>query len=375
MSDKPRVLCVDDEPDLLDGLRLNLRKVYRVSIASSGPEGLVQFDKAEASGTPFDAVVSDMRMPQMNGAQFLTEILQRSPQTPRILLSGQADIQSTISAINDARIYRFLTKPCSPQLLEETLHEAMELARLRNAERELLDRTLRGTVGMLTEVLGLVSPSAYSRTVRIGEIVTGLCDSLGIQLDWDLDISAMLSQVGCVVVSEDEPVDPLRHAVLAAELLERIPRLEGVAEIIRHQMDETPPSAAPVAEWSSAEVQQEILRAAVLFERFLATGASRKEAVSRMNSQQLAPFVLAALDGVRPSSEATEAANVNVSELVAGMELSDDLMSLTGSKLAGAGTQVTSVLLQRLRPFIDAGVREPISVLAPASSLTKARLR
>ncbi|MDW3179288.1 MAG: response regulator [Acidimicrobiia bacterium] len=376
MSAKPKILCVDDETDLLDGLRLNLRKVYRVSIASSGPDGLAQFDEARANEEPFDAVVSDMRMPQMNGAEFLTKILERSPQTPRILLSGQADIESTIAAINDAKIYRFLTKPCPPQLLQETLNEAMELERLRYAERELLDSTLRGTVGMLTEVLGLVSPAAYSRTIRIGEIVSGLCEALEMEPAWNLDIAAMLSQVGCVVVSEDEPAEPERHATLAAELLERIPRLEGVADIIRHQMDPTPPTDVGLGEWSPAHVQREILRASVMFERVLASGTSRKDAIAQMKVEALAPFVLEALERVRPSSEAMVEAQIGIAELVAGMELTDDLLAQTGTKLAGAGTPITSVLLQRLQPFIDAvGVAEPISVLAPASALTTARLR
>ena len=229
MTTKPRVLCVDDEEHLLDGLRVSLRKRFDITTATSGADGIAAFDSALQGNHTFAAVVSDMRMPNMNGAQFLTSIGERSPDTPRILLSGQADLESTIAAINDAKIFRFLTKPCTPDLLGDTLDEAMELTRLREAERRLLDETLRGVVGMLTEVLGLVSPTAYSRSMRIGQIVRGLSESLGFAVAWDLDVAALLSQVGCVVIpdTEDDMGADHRHVGLAADLLANIPPLGG----------------------------------------------------------------------------------------------------------------------------------------------------
>lgn len=375
---KPQVLCVDDEIDLLEGLRLNLRKSFSVTIAESGREGLAAFDEAVEAGRGFDAVVSDMRMPEMNGAQFLTEVLARSPETPRILLSGQADLESTISAINDAKIFRFLTKPCTPELLKDTLDESMELARLRAAEHDLLDRTLRGTVGMLTEVLGLVSPSAYSRTVRIRDIVSSLCEGLDEPKSWDLDIAAMLSQVGCVVASGDEAQDRERDARVAAELLERIPRLEGVARLIRRQHATEAPRSSAGDEWDREDLHSEILRAAVLFEDRLATGLSRKDALASLRSGQegVADFIVEGLAHARPSDEPMIDARISMAELVPGMELTADLMSQAGMKLAGAGTPITAVMLQRLRSFVDTvGVAEPIDVLAPASTLAKERLK
>lgn len=371
MKRKPRILLVDDEVDLLEGLRLGLRRKYSLSTATGGLEGLTLFDEARQSGEPFDAVVSDMRMPHMNGAQFLTSILERSSTTPRILLSGQADIESTIAAINDAKIYRFLTKPCSAQLLDETLAEAIELSRLRVAERELLDNTLRGTVGMLTEVLGLVSPAAYARTSRINEIVAELCDALAVEHTWNLDIAAMLSQLGCVVVPEDEASDVHRHAVIAADLLAKIPRLEGVADLIGRQADETPATQASFDDWEEQDLHREILRAAVAFESLLARGLTRTAAAEAMPA--VPDAIALALSTFRPATEAMVQTTVGLSELIPGMEITEDLLSLRGTKLAGAGTRITSVLLRKLETFAGSiGVAEPIAVLAPVNSLQKA---
>lgn len=113
-----------------------------------------------------------------------------------------------------------------------------------------------------------------------------------------------------------------------------------------------------------------------MFERALASGASRKDSLAQMRTEALTPFILDALERVRPSSEAMVEAQIGITELVTGMELTADLLAQNGTKLAGAGTPITTVLLQRLQPFINAvGVAEPISVLAPASALTTARLR
>lgn len=374
MRRKSKILLVDDEADLLDGLRLGLRKQYSISIATGGADGLALFDEASHAGEPFDAVVSDMRMPHMNGAEFLTAVLARSSTTPRILLSGQADIESTIAAINDAKIYRFLTKPCSPQLLAETLDEAIEVSRLREAERELLDNTLRGTVGMLTEVLGLVSPSAYARTSRINEIVAEVCEALSVERTWNLDIAAMLSQLGCVVVSDDETSDVHRHAAIASDLLVRIPRLEGVADLIGHQSDGRPAAKAAFNDWEEHDLHREILRAAVAFESHLARGLTRTAAVDAM--PEVPEPIAEALSTFRPATEAMLEATVGLSELIPGMELTRDLFSLHGTKLAGAGTRITAVLLRKLETFsASIGVAEPISVLAPVNSVPKVRLR
>ena len=381
MSTKPRILCVDDEQDLLDGLRLNLRKQFKVTTATSGAEGLEVFDAScgDEDG-PFDAVISDMRMPNMNGAAFLTAIMERSPQTPRILLSGQADMESTIAAINDAKIFRFLTKPCEPALIQETVVEAMELARLRETERVLLDQTVRGAVTMLTEVLGLVSAAAYSRTSRIREVVDQVRDNLGLEPSWDLDVATLLSQVGCVVVPETDDDDGPsgRHPEIAATLLGNIPRLENVASIVRTQNDPAPLPSAALADAPRDVVDAEILRVAVAFDTITASGTSTAKAISALQAGPTPPdpSLIDALAGVRPAADDMIEVSVEPQELVIGMELLEDLHTTSGAKLAGAGTVLTAVLIERVSSFAKtAGVEGPISALAPRRAVSRLKVR
>ena len=378
---KPRILCVDDEQDLLDGLRLNLRKQFKVTTATSGAEGLEVFDVArhEEDG-PFEAVVSDMRMPNMNGAAFLTAIMERSPSTPRILLSGQADMESTIAAINDAKIFRFLTKPCEPELIQETVHEAMELARLRDAERVLLDQTVRGAVTMLTEVLGLVSAAAYSRTSRVREVVEQLRSNLDLEPSWDLDVATMLSQVGCVVVPETDDADgPAgRHAEIAANLLGNIPRLETAAAIVRTQNAETALLTGPITDAPRAVVDAEILRVAVAFDAIAASGTPASKAIAALGASTRAPdsAFLDALSGVRPAADDMIEVSVEPHDLVVGMELLQDLHTRSGAKLAGAGTVLTAVLIERVTSFAKtAGVDGPVAALAPRRAVSRLKVR
>src|SRR5262245_17980905 len=110
MSDKPRILCVDDEPNVLEGLALHLRRKYEMSTAANGPDALALLER---EGPP-EVIISDMRMPGMDGATFLSKARQLYPDTVRMLLTGQSDMASAIKAVNDGQIFRFLTKPCGP---------------------------------------------------------------------------------------------------------------------------------------------------------------------------------------------------------------------------------------------------------------------
>src|SRR5215211_3563188 len=101
-----RVLMVDDEPRILDGMRRTLHGSYKILTAESGEAGLELQRQAIEAGDPFAVIVSDMRMPSMNGAQFLTAARAADADAVRLILSGQADLESTIAAVNDADLFR-----------------------------------------------------------------------------------------------------------------------------------------------------------------------------------------------------------------------------------------------------------------------------
>src|SRR5438132_13303250 len=109
-----------------------------------------------------------MRMPGMTGVELLIRVRQTTPDTVRMILTRNADLQTAIDAINNGPIFRFLTKPCAPELLARTVAAGIEQYRLVTAEKELLEQTLRGPVTVLTEVLELANPKAFDRAAESG---------------------------------------------------------------------------------------------------------------------------------------------------------------------------------------------------------------
>src|SRR5262249_32533343 len=159
--------------------------------ATSGPRALELLGRERATAV----IVSDMRMPGMDGTVFLNLARQMAPEAVRILLTGHADVDSSIAAVNLGQIFRFLTKPCSPIALLMAVQAAAEQHRLITAERVLLEQTLRGSIKTLTDVLALTSPLAFGRATRIRRYTSVLAAAVGLCDCWQLDVAALLSQL------------------------------------------------------------------------------------------------------------------------------------------------------------------------------------
>ena len=120
---KPKLLCVDDEQPVLQGLKLHLSQKYEVHTADSGQEALKVFDEEG----PFPVVLSDARMPGMDGIELLSHIRQKSPDTLRLLLTGQTDFDLVMNAINEGNVFKYLLKPIPPKKLHDELAEVFKL--------------------------------------------------------------------------------------------------------------------------------------------------------------------------------------------------------------------------------------------------------
>ena len=125
-----KVLCVDDEESILRGIRLHLSREFELVLAGSGAEGLETFEKEG----PFAVVVSDMRMPGMDGASMLSKITALAPRTRSVLLTGHADFEfGGAEALGSGKLFRILNKPCPPEKLKNAVEEGI---REYNAEAE-----------------------------------------------------------------------------------------------------------------------------------------------------------------------------------------------------------------------------------------------
>jgi DNA-binding NtrC family response regulator len=122
--DKPRLLFVDDEQRVLNSMRIMFRRQFDLYLASHGAEAL-----NIVKDNDIDVIVADHRMPQMTGVEVLTKVRSMSPRTVRILLTGYADLDAVEGSINEGEVFRFLTKPCAPDQLRETVSLAAKLAR------------------------------------------------------------------------------------------------------------------------------------------------------------------------------------------------------------------------------------------------------
>ncbi len=136
MDKTVRILCVDDERNVLRSIeRLFLDDDYDILTATSGDEGL----EILAEVNPIQIVISDYRMPGMNGVDFLREVCERWPDTVRIVLSGYADTAAIVSAINEGRIYKFIPKPWNDDELKVTISNAIERYNLHEKNMELTE--------------------------------------------------------------------------------------------------------------------------------------------------------------------------------------------------------------------------------------------
>ena len=372
-----QVLFVDDEPNILDGIRRQLRKKVALDTATSGEEGLLKIRDAG----PFAVVVSDMRMPGMNGSGFLSEVRKISPDSVRMILSGQAELESTIEAVNEGHIFRFLTKPCSTDSLCAAVDAGIEQYRLIHAERQLLEQTLSGAVRMLIEILGLTNPAAHNRASRIRRYATEFATELGLADQWEFRLATMLSQIGCIILpddtlarmyagqdlSEEEKAIYASHPKLAGKLLASIPRLEAVADMISHQMQTFDLKILPedICEWDKNVLGAIILRAATNLDDLIGTGVSAEAAVSKLEKQsEVFPSQLRqVLRSVKITREDVETKLIKASQLVIGMVLDEDMMSASGMRLIPSGQEVTQTILVRLRSISNGvGIVEPFRV-------------
>jgi response regulator RpfG family c-di-GMP phosphodiesterase len=370
---RPRIICVDDEPRVLKGLRRTLGRDFDLEVAESGHEAL----RIMRASEPFQVVVSDMRMPTMNGAQLLATVRTEFPDAARVLLTGQSDLQDAIAAVNEGNIFRFLSKPCPPEILHTALEDAVEHNRLIRSERELLDETVRGSVGLLAEILAIRDPAAAAKGIRHRDHVSALAEVLEIAHPWDIEVAATLSEIGYALipsdivdrwrdgeeltVKEQELIE--RQPRVARDLVAKIPRLESVADILEALAPGSRPSPN-----HRVQLAVDLIHAAAVYDGYLRGGLKEGAAVSRMRSthNEIPDEILDGLEHLAVAAGGYAIRSWRASDLVSGVRLAEDLYSADGRLLLTAGAEVTLAAKTRITQFADhVGIREPIKVRVP----------
>ncbi len=363
--DDLKILVVDDEPNVLHSIKRLLHKRFSIRTALSGPEAL---EMMRQEG-PFAVIIADMRMPGMDGIELLARVRERFPDTVRMMLTGNAEQETAIRAVNEGQIFRFMNKPCPPELLERNIEAALDQYLLVTAEKELLEKTLSGTIKVLADILSQVNPTAFSRSYRIRHLVSQIVKAEKLPNAWEFSIAALLSQLGCVALPSDlvekvyagvkltpeEEKMFRKHPALGAKLLQHIPRLERVASMIELQLKpfreyrKTPSSADQRIIWTGAQILKTVLD----YDQLVFLGKGHREAcrILRSRENEYNPNLLMILENLKLEETKGPVRLVKVDQLAIGMVLDRDVIAKNGLLLASKGQEVTFALKERLQNF------------------------
>jgi len=370
----PSILCVDDEPRVVESLALHLRRGYQVLTADGGQSAL---QILKDSGAPA-VIVSDMRMPGMDGAALLKQVKHLYPETTRILLTGEPGRDAAIAAVNEGQVFRFLTKPCTPDNLRTAIEAGVAQHRLFIAERVLLQETLIGCIKALVDVLAITNPVAFGRTTRVKRLAMELAEAIGTKSFWQLEAAAMLSQIGYISLPV-ELVEKLYYGKrltpeergladgapqVAQKLLGSIPRLEPVMEIMAASQQ----AKSDMPE-GFCKLGANILRLVLEYDAQIAQGHPANVAIQTIRAQterhdrKLVESFASMIGAVTGAQEISE---MTVGRVTPGMVFLDDLRTPVGTLLVPKGFEVTETFLERVRNFGPGILQEKVRVMAAA---------
>jgi ActR/RegA family two-component response regulator len=346
------VLCVDDEAAVLGGFLRNLRRDFAVTTAIDGENAL---DVLETHG-PFAVVMSDVRMPRMDGITFFTHAREVAPTTARVLLTGHAQLDTAIDAVNRGHVYRFLCKPTLPDEVAAALHAGVAHHEALEAARVSHEQTIRGVADALATTLSLTHPGAFARATRRRALVAAQASNIG-TLDWAVDVAAMLSEIGLLTLPPDlvckldrgEPLNEHERAAVdglpdvTERLLGNIPGFDEVRRLIREHHGDA----------QEMTLGARMLRLARDLDALEAAGHTRAESCEILSQRNLRydRTLLGALadDAKDTKDTACNEREVAPNELTAGMVLARDVLDRTGVLLVGRGRVVTDALIELLR--------------------------
>jgi response regulator RpfG family c-di-GMP phosphodiesterase len=323
-------------------------------------------------------IVSDMRMPGMDGATLLKHVKHLYPETTRILLTGDPGRDTAVAAVNEGQIFRFLSKPCPPDQLRTAIEAGVVHHRLLMAEKVLLQKTLIGCIKALIDVLAITNPVAFGRATRVKRLTTELAEAIGNKGFWQLEAAAMLSQIGYISLPV-EMVEKLYYGMhltpeeqvlvdgapyVAQKLLGRIPRLEPVMEILA--ATQQPKNDLPEG---LIKLGASILRMVLQYDAQIARGHPVNSAIQTIRRQTEghdAKLVKSLESLVGEAVGPQQVSEITVSRLTPGMVFLDELRTSIGTLLVPKGFEVTETFLERARNFGPGILQETVRVMAAA---------
>ncbi len=362
-----RILLVDDDENILSSYKRTLRIKFNVSTSSDPVEALKLFTKPET----FAVVLSDFKMPRIDGNTFLSEVKKYSPDTVRIMLTGYADTNTAITAVNKGSIFRLLTKPCPNDVLIDALSDALNQYALITAEKELLQKTLKGSIKLLIDILSVFNPKAFSQASRLTNLTKNIAYRFGLNNTWEIETMVLLSKIGCVAIPSDILEKRLNGETLTTEeenlyqshpqigkaLLANIPRLENISNIISYQLMPFNAQSKTQGKIQADDIPIEarILKVLDDYDFYLRTGLDEKAALQKMKekSGEYDTNILVALDAeIAGIYSGLRIVTINIEDIEAGMVIAEAIKDKVGHTLISKGSEISLVLKARLGSYM-----------------------
>lgn len=353
MPEIKKILMVDDDENLLNSFRRGLRNRFDF-ITSNNPKAALELIE---SGEKLAVIISDFKMPDMDGNKFLSIVRDITPDTSRILLTGFADINVAVDAINNGNIFRFLTKPVSINQVIRSIEDALEQFRLKTVEKDLLHNTLMGALKVLVELLTMQNENIAKQSTFYRTLAKKIANRLGEQNTWSLEIAAILSQIGYLAIPNDIINRKLlglylnkeesqmfnQHPKIGRDLLNKIPRLEQVAEAVGNQFENYKKSVTPLAD--------SILQVLAEFNLLTANNKTYAEAIDAIANahSRFNPAVVEALEiEITKLEGGVLVRSYTLTQLPIGSILVQDLFDANGILLLPKGMEVSEIMLYKL---------------------------
>lgn len=383
-----KILIVESNSFTLAETQRALSSIYTVHTAMNAPDGLRLLQQ---SG-PFQVVISELQLGEASGINFLRDVMSASPATIRIAMTAATAVAPLISVVNEAAVFQVLAKPCPAEKLQQTVESALRRHSESMVERELVDRTLSGAITVLSEVLSAVDPLSFGRSMAMRQNVRNLAKELELRSSWELEVAAMLCNLGLITIPasliakwnskasltavETEIVQ--RYPASGRTLIAKIPRLEKVADIVHYQNKNYDGSGFPNDSVKGEQIPYgaRVLKVLIDLAEIELRGIGRQEALAAMNNSQarydpkifqVALRFFGYAPGNGNAVRRPVATPVLAKELRTGYVLASNVETADGTKLMAPGFTITETLLERINNFgALSGIREPILVEKPA---------
>jgi response regulator RpfG family c-di-GMP phosphodiesterase len=372
-----KIFMIDDDQSLLNFYKDSLESTFKVFAVSDGKEGLKILK--EHSSDPFPVIVSDYVMPEMNGIEFLIGAKQIIPDSVRIMLTSTNDVHVASEALADGNIFRFLTKPCPPEILEKNILAGIDQYHLITAEKTLLEKTLLGSIGIVVEILSVVNPEAFAQTIRMRNLVKKMIARLKMKNIWEIEIGVLLSQIGCVAIPEDillkyfhghelsekESQMFYSHPLSGYKFISKIPRLEKIADGVLKQFKVYEKGS------ESLNIISQFIKVLFDYDTLILSGKFPKVALEIMhaNEEKYNSLILQALEAeVLHVMDGFIVKTIKLEELSVGMVLADDIISERNVVLVRKNNEISDVILDKIMNFrFFEPLQEPLKILEPIS--------